>query len=227
MNAFARLAGASLLGLAALPATAANLIVNGSFEDAIGSVIGGEVNWSIQDNPLPNDPVNGIWYTQASGTSFGTPGIEVQTNPTLSTIDAHSGTHYVELDGNPSPGQSSIVQYFATIPNQQYQFSFWYSPRTGNAASNDVFVQFGSLPFVGEDSFDGTGFTVGTWSLITYFFTATEEQSIVAFFSGPDSDTLGALIDDVSVTAVPVPAAVWLLGSAMVGLVGVSRRRSV
>jgi hypothetical protein len=32
-------------------------------------------------------------------------------------------------------------------------------------------------------------------------------------------------MDDVSLTAVPVPAAVWLFGSGILGLVGVARRR--
>jgi hypothetical protein len=36
---------------------------------------------------------------------------------------------------------------------------------------------------------------------------------------------LDAVIDNVSVSAVPVPAAVWLFGSGLLGLVGVARRR--
>jgi hypothetical protein len=35
----------------------------------------------------------------------------------------------------------------------------------------------------------------------------------------------GAFYDNIAVAAVPVPAAVWLFGSAMSALVGLSRRR--
>lgn len=38
--------------------------------------------------------------------------------------------------------------------------------------------------------------------------------------------TMLATIEEVQTSAVPVPAAVWLFGSALMGLVGVSRRKS-
>lgn len=44
------------------------------------------------------------------------------------------------------------------------------------------------------------------------------------FVSGANASLLGSAID-VSVQAVPVPAAVWLFGSALVGLVGSARRK--
>lgn len=37
---------------------------------------------------------------------------------------------------------------------------------------------------------------------------------------------IATIRDDVDVSAVPIPAAVWLFGSALMGLVGVSRRKS-
>lgn len=44
------------------------------------------------------------------------------------------------------------------------------------------------------------------------------------FVSGANGSLLGSAVD-VSVAAVPVPGAVWLFGSALVGLVGASRRK--
>lgn len=44
------------------------------------------------------------------------------------------------------------------------------------------------------------------------------------FVSGANSSLTGSAID-VSVSSVPVPGAVWLFGSALVGLVGASRRK--
>ena len=40
------------------------------------------------------------------------------------------------------------------------------------------------------------------------------------------SSTLTLAVDIIDVTAVPVPAAVWLFGSGLIGLVGVARRRA-
>jgi hypothetical protein len=42
---------------------------------------------------------------------------------------------------------------------------------------------------------------------------------------GPFGGNTGSWILNGTVSAIPVPAAVWLLGSGLVGLVGVARRR--
>jgi hypothetical protein len=43
----------------------------------------------------------------------------------------------------------------------------------------------------------------------------------------PGAGTMGATPLSLAVTAVPIPAAVWLFGSALVGLLGVNRRKQV
>jgi hypothetical protein len=232
MTLLQKIGGFALLALGSIPAHA-NLIVNGSFEDPIGTIIdvGDGSTWNVQSNPIVGPPfANGVWFTNVSG--IFNPGIEVQTNPTLGFIDAQDGTHYVELDGHPTAGGSySIGQFFPTVIGTQYEFSFWYSPRTSVAASNGVDVAYGD-PFGTPltDSFDGAAGTVGQWTLIKYFFTASATQSYVALsesFEFEPADTLGALIDNVQVNAVPIPAAAWLLGSALMGLAAASRRRRV
>ncbi|WP_155325819.1 VPLPA-CTERM sorting domain-containing protein [Desulfosarcina ovata] len=42
-----------------------------------------------------------------------------------------------------------------------------------------------------------------------------------------DSNGTRIEIDNVSVSAVPVPAAVWLLGSGLIGLISVKRRKTI
>jgi hypothetical protein len=45
--------------------------------------------------------------------------------------------------------------------------------------------------------------------------------------SGGKDIVLELTVRELSVSAVPVPAAIWLFGSALVGFVGMSRRTSV
>lgn len=58
------------------------------------------------------------------------------------------------------------------------------------------------------------------WDLISLDLGNTVAQSIQ--FGG----AVGAGFDNVTVNAVPVPAAAWLMGSALLGLGGVARRRA-
>jgi hypothetical protein len=99
---------------------------------------------------------------------------------------------------------------------------------TGCGSSGEIngiaFGDFGGiangLTLVGSLSF--TGAAVGT-SLLTM---ADNEYPAGSWY-----DTSGNLIsmdysgESVSVSAVPVPAAVWLFGSGLLGLVGLSRRK--
>ncbi len=52
----------------------------------------------------------------------------------------------------------------------------------------------------------------------------------VNFLGTPGPSTFGltliAHVEEIQTSAVPVPAAVWLFGSALMGLIGVSRRKS-
>jgi len=66
----------------------------------------------------------------------------------------------------------------------------------------------------------------------TLFFGLTEFGSSItsiSYFAGsPDTDAVG--IDDLrygTASVIPVPAAVWLFGTALIGFVGYSRRRKI
>ena len=51
------------------------------------------------------------------------------------------------------------------------------------------------------------------------------ESSLNPFSSASAGSSLKVLFEPGSVTVVPVPAAVWLLGSGLLGLIGVARRK--
>ena len=50
----------------------------------------------------------------------------------------------------------------------------------------------------------------------------TDDQAIIDVY-GPDGN--GQLYGEFSITAVPIPAAVWLFGSGLPGLSGIARRK--
>ena len=100
---------------------------------------------------------------------------------------------------------------------------FDFSPESGGPASGDVwpgiaFDAFVNAPAAGD-------FTIATINL-TALVAGTSDLVILnsEFFSAT------ALLDPVllsgTVNSVPVPAAVWLFGSGLLGLIGIARRKT-
>jgi len=72
----------------------------------------------------------------------------------------------------------------------------------------------------------GTFLSQPVWSLVSLDFTPTSDGSLkVRFAESGYPEGLGMLLDNVSRNAVPLPAAAWLLGTGLIGLVLVRRRR--
>lgn len=218
-------------------AAAAATVINGGFEADAGRAQDGQFfstmagssgnnSWSVFST-LPG-------WTRVAGT-----GVEVQTARTLNTIDPHGGSHYVELDGN----NNSALQQMLTLGAGRYLLSFWYSPRDSRTASNGIAYSVGSLV---SGSITGpapaTGTTpltrVGLWTEVTALFdVSTSGSYALSFAATGTSNGYGGFIDDVSLTAVPLPAAVsasiaavplpagGLLLAAGIGVLAALRRR--
>ena len=73
----------------------------------------------------------------------------------------------------------------------------------------------------------GSGVAFG-WQDQTFQFTATTVTQNLSFQAVPPNfgDLIGLGLDGVSISAVPIPAAAWLFGSAL-GLLGWMRRKAV
>ncbi|WP_306141978.1 hypothetical protein [Roseibium sp. MMSF_3412] len=220
--AFASFASAALL----VSGAASAMIINGDFEDVTTMDPTGLVN----GNKLSNLATTGSsWdvFSEISGwkTTNGA-GIEVQTNRTLGSIDAHSGQHYIELDSHPRANSNSTMSQDVSLGVGSYELSFWYSPRNNDASSNGIEYSVGGLLL---DSITGPSASpltaVGTWTLVKALFKVeTAGDYTLSFAATGKQNTLGGFVDTVNITAVPIPAAGFLLPVGL-GLLGYASRR--
>jgi hypothetical protein len=191
-----------LMGLSA-GQVSADLIVNGSFE-----------------NPALRP---GSWQVFSSIPGWTSPtvgaGIEIQNNVAGSPYD---GNQHVELDSN---FNSLMTQNIQTTNGQSYALSFAYSPRPGvSDNSNGIEVWWNNV-LLGTITASGVGLSNTNWQLYTYTISGTGNDTL-QFVAVGISESYGGYIDAVSLntTATPLPAAAWLLGSGLLGLVGIRRK---
>ncbi len=170
--------------------------------------------------------------TNVTGWTAGTSGIEIQTDNTLpgsggANVNAQDGENYVELDTTRNSSMSQTV----FLSGGTYILSFFYSPRvnttevspTTNAITAGLLGTGGPLFSLLADGpsrqralrpVDGVHLPVH----------AAQGYYDLFFRADGQSNSYGGLLDNVSITAVPVPAAGLLLLGAIGGL-GLVRRR--
>jgi choice-of-anchor C domain-containing protein len=206
--------------LSAAPAQAANLLTNGGFEapaiggffQNFGSGSTAITGWTVdQLNAGENvDIVNGLF----------TPG---------GPSPAFEGSQFLDLVGFGTLG--SIFQSFTTVAGQSYTLNFAYSHNLfGGDLSADAVVGLANGGALGS-AIVQTGFShsSGTatnldWRNFSLGFVAAGTQTTLVFLSGTGGNNAGVLLDNVSVNAVPEPAA-WALMIVGFGLVGGAIRR--
>lgn len=112
-----------------------------------------------------------------------------------------------------------------------YKITFDIAGNGRHVHENTVEVYFGGLLI---DTISITGKELdwpnGEYNIFQSMeYTATlSSLGTLRFLSiGGNNNNSGLMLDNVSVSAVPVPAAVWLFGSGLLGLVGYSRRKAV
>jgi hypothetical protein len=207
MNTPTRSLGALAL-LAALAApfaahAATNLVANGSFEQ--GSLgIGSFTGWAT----VLGDSTTFVDSSGQTGPRFG---------------QAGDGLWAAYFGSTQADGGATISQSLATTPNQRYVLTFDFANDNGGAAAaNALAVDVGGVQlFAVQDAASQDDVRE------TLSFTATGASTLLSFFAFNDMSYVE--IDDVGVTAAPVPepgaARLMLAGLLMTGAWVARRRR--
>lgn len=200
----------------------ANLIKNGSFElgtsapDATTNIV--QIYQSSASNPSPI----------ADWTIFyGTVDWFYD-----SYLPAYDGDRALDLEGQ---GMGGISQSFDTVLGQTYEVSFFLSGNPNGAPLADTILAMVQLSS-GSD-ITSYEFTYNEWlnhtsklnmnyKEFTFTFEATGDNTTLSFLS-LENTGYGAILDNVSVNAVPIPPALIIFGSGLVGLIGLKRRNGL
>ena len=114
-----------------------------------------------------------------------------------------------------------LSQTIATTPGTSYNVSFWlWSYGIPGDISNQFQAKWDGAIIFNQTDIPGDC----PVSYTQYQFTEVASSSSTVIEFGLRNDPGYIYMDDISVNPVPIPGAVWLLGSGLVGLAGLRRK---
>ena len=186
----------------------ANLISNGSFE------MGSFVPDALDTMSLPTESTVMTGWRVINDTVAWIGG----NNPFL--VYASDGNFYLDLtdysNGAPFGGVSQTI---ATEIGQSYEFSFDLGSSNLWGRPSAILVTAGSTSAIFTSALTGGD---SDWERFILPFTATSTSTTISVLGNAGVNYIG--LDNVSVSAAPVPAAFWLIGSGFAGLAVIRRK---
>jgi len=224
------LAALSLTGFASsAQAFGVDLITNGSFELGTPDPAQ-EAAKGFTTIDAPNTTTIANWDVGAIG---GTnPGVDWigsywEAGDLLRSVDM-SGGHAASDDARGSLTQTILTPLVVGV---QYLFTFKMSGNTDGPPLpiKTLDVQLGSGP-AHTFTYDTSSSDIPTpmnWQLMSWVFTYVggDPNTLTILSSGLGS-AYGGAVDDAHLVATPIPPAVWLFGSGLLGIVALGRRRN-
>ncbi len=175
----------------------ANLVMNGGFESP--DVASG--TWSIFDDGTANLG----WDVQWNGAFVGAPATaKLEIHDNLWTPVVAPGSQYAELDadwGINDGEQASVVisQDIPTVAGQNYTLGYDFSPRPGTGSADNMLGVWVNGSNVQNQVTDGSANFGNAWNHYTYNFVAAGAMTTIAFKDMGTPNSLGTLLDNVSV----------------------------
>ena len=204
------------------PNSYANLVANGSFENGnfvqntsfsgtmsvpVGSTAITE--WTV----IGNDEIAWINLNNPSGFQWG-------------DLEPSDGDWFLDLTEFPADAPfGGVSQNISTVVGENYTLSFDLGSSTdwGNVPSA-ITVNAGSAS---QTFTSAQPANTNEWTTYSLTFAALSSITTISFTGASGFQYIG--LDNVSVlgaSAVPIPAAIWLFGAALVGFIGFGKRRN-
>ncbi len=205
-------------GLSSSVFAATNLITNGSFENTNNFVITQQGSMALSPG---NTALTGWTVVNASNKDLAWIG---PTNPF--GITASNGSYSLDLTGwHDSAAYSGVSQSISTIIGDTYNLSF-----DTNANGAKISASAFGNNSLASSIFSNTQNTLNAWQTFSLSFTADSASTLVSLLGataggGGGGGYIG--LDKVTViSAVPVPAAIWMFGTGLIGLGATMRKKA-